>query len=277
MDWLAGRSLDALLADTQAQVKKEPARAKHRVFLFQLLAVLGQWGRALTQLKLVGEMEASALPMVHTYREALNIEALRPAVFAGVRSPLVFGKPEQWIALCLEALRLDAENKHSQAKALRSEAFELAPTTAGRLGEPQSQEFDWIADADERLGPTLEAIIDGKYYWIPFSRIANLTMEAPSDLRDLVWMPAYFRWTNGGESVGLIPTRYPGTENSSDDRIRLAARTEWIDLGDEIYQGQGQRLLATDGGEYALMDIRQLMLDQEPVEATAGQEAGDQA
>lgn len=269
MDWLAGRSLATLLADTQVQVKKQPAVAKHRVFLFQLLAVLGQWERALTQLNLVGEMDASALPMVHTYRQALNIEALRPAVFAGQRSPLLFGQPEQWIALCLEALRLGAESKFSQAKELRSEAFAAAPAISGRFGEPQSQEFAWIADADERLGPMLEAIIDGKYYWVPYIRIASLTIEEPNDLRDLVWMPAYFRWSNGGESVGLIPTRYPGSENSSDDRIRLAARTEWVDLGDETYQGLGQRLLATDAAEYALMDIRQLTFDQQPTEATA--------
>jgi type VI secretion system protein ImpE len=29
-------------------MRKEPSNAKHRVFLFQLLSVMGQWGRALT-------------------------------------------------------------------------------------------------------------------------------------------------------------------------------------------------------------------------------------
>ncbi len=37
-----GRLQDAL-AELQAQVRKEPANAKYRIFLFQLLAVLGQW------------------------------------------------------------------------------------------------------------------------------------------------------------------------------------------------------------------------------------------
>jgi type VI secretion system protein ImpE len=271
MDWLAGKSLEALLKDTQAQIKKEPALAKHRIFLFQLLAVMGKWERALTQLNLVGEMDASALPMVHTYRQALNVEALRKAVFAGERTPLVFGKPERWNALCLEALRLDAQSKHAEAKELRSAAFEMAPATSGRFGDPHDERFDWIADADERLGPMLEAIIDGKYYWVPFARVQSLTIEPPSDLRDLVWMPAHFRWTNGGESVGLIPTRYPGSEDSSDDRIRIAARTEWVALGSEGYQGLGQRLLATEATEYALMDLRKLTFDQQPPEASAGQ------
>jgi len=264
MDWTQGKSLDDLLRRTQEQVKKEPAAAKHRIFLFQLLSILGQWDRASTQLDLVGEMDAAALPMVHTYRAALNIEALRRKVFAGERLPLVFGKPEQWVALCLQALGLNAQGKHGQAKALRGEAFEMAPMSSGRIGAPQDQAFQWIADADERLGPMLEAIIDGKYYWVPFLRIAGMTIEEPHDVRDLVWMPAYFRWTNGGESVGLIPTRYSGSEVSVNDRIRIAALTEWIDVGEDTYQGIGQRLLATDAGEYSLMDLRQLTFEQPP-------------
>lgn len=271
MDWMEGKSLEGLLRDTQDQVKKEPAAAKHRVFLFQLLSVLGEWDRALTQLNLAGEMDASTLAMVHTYRTALNVEALRRRVFDGERLPLVFGKPEQWVALCLQALGSTAQGKHAQAKELRSEAFEMAPMTSGKIGAPQDQAFEWIADADERMGPMLEAIIDGKYYWVPFLRISGLTIEEPHDVRDLVWMPAYFRWTNGGESVGLIPTRYCGSENSSNDRIRIAALTEWIDLGDDTYQGMGQRLLATDTGEYPLMDLRQLTLEQPPEEAPGEQ------
>ena len=56
----------------------------------------------------------------------------------------------------------------------------------------------------------LEAVINGRYYWVPFSRLAEVTIEAPEDLRDVVWMPAHLQFENGGEMVALIPTRYPG-------------------------------------------------------------------
>jgi type VI secretion system protein ImpE len=56
-----------------------------------------------------------------------------------------------------------------------------------------------------------------------------MTLEAPEDLRDLVWMPAHLRFENGGESLALIPTRYrartPGGR-------RHRARTQ--DLGESI-------------------------------------------
>ncbi len=62
----------------------------------------------------------------------------------------------------------------------------------------------------------LEAMVDGKYYWVPFHRLRTLDIEPPADLRDQVWMPAHFVWTNGGESFGFIPTRYPGSEQAAD-------------------------------------------------------------
>lgn len=266
MDWLAGRSLKDALLDVQQQVRKQPAQYRHRVYLFQLLAVLGQWDRALNQLNVLSEMDPALLPMVHTYRHALQGEALRVAIFAGRRKPLVFGEPERWIALLLEALRLGEEGAREQAKALRAEALDLAPLSPGRISDPAGESFAWIADADERLGPLLEAFIDGKYYWVPFAQMASLRLEAPEDLRDLVWMPALFEWRNGGQSSGLVPTRYPGTENSDDDRVLRAALTRWVDAGGGDYVGEGQRLLVTDVDEYALMDVRELAFEQSEVQ-----------
>lgn len=61
----------------QAEVRKAPADAKRRVFLFQLLAVMGDWDRALNQLNVAGELDSGTLAMVSTYREALRCEVLR--------------------------------------------------------------------------------------------------------------------------------------------------------------------------------------------------------
>ena len=74
-------------------------------------------------------------------------------------------------------------------------------------------------------------------------------------------MPVYFTWANGGETVGLIPTRYSGSENSDDDQIRSAHKTIWQELDEDLYQGLGQRMLVTDVGEYSLMDLRRINFD----------------
>jgi type VI secretion system protein ImpE len=89
-------------------------------------------------------------------------------------------------------------------------------------------------------------------------------------------MPVRFIWSNGGDSVGLIPTRYPESEKSPDPLIRLARKTEWLEPAPNLYIGQGQRLLATDGGEFALMDVRQVRLNvgSNADQATTGTEPG---
>lgn len=251
-------NLEAALKALQGQIRSEPANAKLRVFLFQLLCVNGDWDRALSQLNVAGELDAGTLGMVQVYREAVRNEALREEVFAGRKTPLIFGEPERWVALLIEALRLTAEGEAAKGQALRDEAFELAPASRGRLnGAP----FEWIADADSRLGPTLEAIINGRYYWVPFSRIADIKVAEPQDLRDLVWTPIEIKWTNGGDAVAFVPTRYPGSEAHADPKVRLARRTEWQELPSGGYVGFGQRLLATDSGEHALMEVRDVNLE----------------
>ena len=75
------------------------------------------------------------------------------------------------------------------------------------------------------------------------------------------------------EAVGLLPTRYPGSERSSDGAIMLGRRTEWLDQGDGVFFGLGQRMLATDQGEFApqladrLEKVR-IVLDPDEAEPT---------
>ena len=246
------------------QVRAKPQDAKLRVFLFQLLCVLGQWERALNQLNVSLELDPSTLPMVQTYREAIACETLRMQVFKGQKVPMLFGEPENWTALFIEAMLRDGRGEPDAARQLREQAMEQAPTSAGQI---DGQAFEWIADADSRLGPMLEAVINGKYYWLPWNRLSQADIDPPQDLRDAVWMPAHFHFTNGGEVVGLIPTRYPGTDLHAGDVLSLARSTDWRETNPGIFTGLGQRLIVTDQAELGLMDVRSVTIE-------AGEETG---
>jgi type VI secretion system protein ImpE len=204
--------------------------------------------------------------MVQAYREALACEVYRAEVFAGEKSPLVFGDPQEWVALLLEALKHSGQGRHAEAIELRDRAFEAAPATPGSI---DGQEFEWICDADSRLGPVLEAVVNGSYYLVPFDRIREVSLEEPEDLRDVVWTPAQFTWANGGQTVGFIPTRYPGSESSEDGLTRLARKTSWVEPHPDVFVGEGQRMLATNIGEFPLMDVRRIILGEAPVEEGA--------
>lgn len=247
----------AALELLQRRVRERPADAKLRVFLFQLLCVLGQWQRASIQLELCGELDAATLPMVNTYREALKCELVREAVFAGRTTPIAFGKPQAWVAWLVEALQAQARGDAAAAARLRSEAFEAAPATPGTL---DGEAFEWIADADSRLGPVIEAVIKGRYCWVPFAAVAKVVIEAPVDLRDLVWAPAQFQLHNGGQTVALIPARYPGSGASTKGAVQLSRTTEWLELAAGQFSGIGQRLLTTDGPELGMLEAREIVL-----------------
>ncbi len=256
-DLLKTGDLAGTLAALQDRVRAAPGDAKLRIFLFQLLCITGDWKRAITQLKLCAELDAAALPMAQTYREAIICEVFRGKVFAGEKAPLIFGEPAEWVALLVQAVHALAGGDATGAADLRARAFDLAPATAGEVdGTP----FAWIADADMRLGPILEIVVAGKYYWLPFADIANLTVDPPADLRDAVWMPATLELRNGGKMVALIPTRYDGSAVQGDDDAKLARATTWADAGADTWVGTGQRLLTTDAGEHALMEVRRLVM-----------------
>ncbi len=252
------RSGDALsaIAQLKAEVRSAPRDACLRTFLFQMFCVTGEWERALAQLAMAAELDGTAIPMAQTYQAAIRCELLRERIFAGARTPTLFGEPSPWMSLLVEALRQLAAGAFDAAARLRDEAFEQAPAASGTA---DGRDFGWIADADPRLGPMLEAIIDGKYYWIPFFRLKSLSLDPPEDVRDQVWMPAHFTFETGGETAGLIPTRYPGSPSAGIE-LAMARRTEWREEHG-WFLGLGQRMLALDdGSDVALMDLRSLQM-----------------
>lgn len=246
------------LAQLTLAVKAKPADARLRIFLAQLLAVLGQWTRAHTQLNVVADLLPSAGPMREMVGHALRCELLRAEVFAGKRAPMVFGQPEEWLAMLIESMLQQGQGQSAMADDLAQRAFEAAPAVAGSIN---GERFEWIADADSRLGPVLEAFVNGRYYWVPFSRLSKVSIDVPQDLRDVVWLPAYLTFDNGGEVVAMIPTRYPDSQASPDALIQLSRKTDWRAIGQERFAGLGQRVLSTDLGDHDLLSVRLIELD----------------
>lgn len=251
------RALDLQLGELKNAIRAAPAEASLRVYLFQLLAVMGQWRKALEALQLAAQLDDKAQPMARTYREAIACEMLRAEVFAGRRSPSILGEPPPWMGLLTQALQQLGQGDAAAAAALREQAFEQAPTSGGRLND---EAFAWIADADSRLGPVCELLVKGNYYWVPFAAIRSIGFEKPQDLRDFVWTACEVTLVSGGTLAGFIPTRYPGSEDAA-DALRLARRSEWRELGDGHASGLGQRVWLVDGEDRALLDVRRLQID----------------
>ena len=248
----------AALQMLMEQVKKNPADAKLRIFLFQLMAINGQWKRAQNQLEIAGQMDSEAEPMVQAYRDVLNCELHRDAVFEGKSRPLIFGEPEDWVAALVEAQQAFARGEMDLFSELNAKAFEKAEARSGKIND---EKFDWLADADQRFGPVFEFIFNGQYYWVPMSRVQKLHSDKPTDLRDLIWMPAEVTWTNGGKILVMIPARYPRIDGVSGLGL-LSRRTDWLAHTDDIAEGTGQRILASDQKDYSILQVRSIEFDE---------------
>jgi type VI secretion system protein ImpE len=248
----------AALQALQEKVRANPADAKLRIFLFQLLALNGQWNRAQTQLELIGDMDTEALAMVQVYRDVINCELHREAVFAGDSRPLVMGEPEEWVALLAEAQHAFANGDFELFEKLSADGFEGATARSGKIND---ERFEWLADADQRFGPVFEVIFNGHYYWVPMSRIRSVTTEDPSDLRDLVWLPAEVTWINGGQNMVMVPSRYPCLEEIDGQNL-MARRTDWRARTETVFEGLGQRMLTTDRQDYPFLQVRSIEFDE---------------
>ena len=248
--------LDIALRELEADIRKNPADLSLRIYLFQLLSVLGQWKRASDQLDFIEGMKLNEV-MAEIFKPLVQNEILRSDVFAGKTIPLIFGEPQAWGELLFKALQEEVRGNLQLAANLRVEALEKAPATAGKINEDH---FDWICDADSRLGPVLEACVNKKYYWIPWNKIKSIIFHPPSDLRDIVWAPVEFVWANNDQAKGHVFVRYSGTDKSDDHQLKLSRLTQWEEKHKNQFHGLGQRMLTTDQKDYSLLEIRSLEL-----------------
>ena len=250
--------LDGARAALVEIVKSRPADEQARMFLFQLLALAGEWDKARTQLNALAQISGEAQMLGVTYGQAIEAEKQRAAVFAGsVDMPLLYGE-DGWAKGVAQAISLLARGDTAGAEAARDAAFDQAPDMPGSL---DGVAFEWIADADGRFGPTFEAILGGKYGLIPFDQITGIKSDGPQDLRDTVWYPVQISFRNGQSAAAFLPARYPGTETAGDTPQRIGRATGWTDR-DWGQEGVGQRLWATsDGDDRALLELRKLVID----------------
>lgn len=252
---LADGDVDGALQAITQDVRARPDDAAARLYLASLLSVLEQWDRALSQFKALGTLSPEARVMAGVYAEAALAEQTRTKTFAGEQDPPPAVSAAPWFEELLGALHAETTGDPATAQAKRTAAFDAAPDTPGTL---DGEAFAWIGDGDVRFGPCLEVIVGGRYGLLPFDSIARLRIEAPRDLRDLVWAPATLTLAGGQTAAALLPVRYPGAGQDADGAVRLAKTTHFSEDPDGP-RGRGQHVFVTDAGEKDLLSVRDIV------------------
>ena len=118
------------------------------MFLFQLLALAGEWDKARTQLLSLAQLSPEAQMLAVAYGQAIDAEVTRAKVFAGEVKVDVLANGEGWAAGLADAIQLLALGKTEEGLAARDAAFENAPDCPGMFNDTP---FEWIADCDSRF------------------------------------------------------------------------------------------------------------------------------
>ncbi len=236
-------------------VRSQPADAKARMFLFQLLAIAGEWDKAKSQLTALAQLSPEAQMLAVAYGQATEAERVRADVFRGAARIDVLANGDGWAGMLAKAIEHYANGRDAEGDAARDEAFAEAPDAPGTFNDTP---FEWIADADARFGPACEAIVAGRYGLLPFDSIESISCEGVRDLRDLVWLPVQIMMRSGQSIAAFLPARYPGTEASGEAAEQLARATSWHAKGTgEV--GSGQRLWTlSDGEDHGILALRSL-------------------
>jgi len=247
--------LSAAIQQLTNDVRARPTDLPCRIFLFELLCFAGDLSRAEKQLDAIGHQDAGMLIGVEVYRQILKAEEGRRAVFAEDRLPCFLTTPPEYVTFYLEALKLQREAELGKARLLLEKALELQPALAGQANGQPFQEFE---DSDPFLGPFLELVVNEKYAWLPFEQIRRIEIAKPEQLRDLVWARARLEARGGDLGQVFLPVLYPGSNSHDDEQVRLGRRTDWIEKGEGLVRGMGQRMFLVDGQERAMLELSEI-------------------
>ncbi len=208
-----------------ALLRDNPADARSRTFLFELLCFAGEYDRAEKHLNVLATGSGQAEMGAVLYLSAIHAAREREAMFEKGTFPT-------------EAVPLSLKGTLN--------------------GEP----FEAVEDTDPRLGARLELFAAGAYLWIPFVHIESIQIEAPKRLRDTLWAPAIVRTGPSfkGQELGevLIPVISPSSCHNPNGNIALGRATEWLEVdgGDPV--PVGLKMLSVDGEEFSYLEIRNL-------------------
>lgn len=254
---LDANQLAAAVADLTQEVKQHPADVRLRTFLFEVLCFSGEFARAERQLDVIGHQDEQTGIGVEVYRQLMKAESARRSVFHEHHLPTFLTEPPTYVRQQLEVIaHLQAGNVR-EAKRLFETSCQATPTFACRVNGQESSVF---RDVDDRTANVLEVFAHDAYLWIPFEQVVRITMNPPRYLRDLLWTPASVEVMGRSPVEVFLPVLYVGSQLHANEQIRLGRLSDWVELGEGLVGGVGQKMFLVGDDATALLEIRELEL-----------------
>lgn len=250
---LESGDLTGSIASVLDHVRDNPTDIPARIFLFELSCFSGDWDRAEKQLDVIGHQDANALIGSMIFRQCLRAEKDRMKFFADGLKPGILAPPPAYIEDLLAANNRIREGNSDEARSILDTVEEERPAFSCKVNGNDVEDFRDYNDATMCL---FEVIFKDSYTWLPFENVTKIEFFAPKSLRDLYWLQAQVEMTNGTSGEMFFPALYSGSWKHDNDMVRLGRMTDWLDIGDDLFTGEGTRLFWMDGKDRSILDIQ---------------------
>ena len=252
--------LDTAIAAALDMVRAEPTNVSSRIFLFELSLFAGNFERAERQLDVIGHQDAGAAIGSLIYRQCLRAEQDREKFFNDGLKPGILAPPPGYIEDMLNANNRLREGNSAEARAILDRVEEERPAFACKVNGEAVEDLRDYNDATMCL---FEVIFKDTYTWLPFENVAKVEFFEPKTLRDLYWLQANVEMTNGTAGEMFFPTLYSGSYRHDNDAVRLGRMTDWRDVGNDLFVGEGLRLFWMDGKDRPILELKSIEFDHE--------------
>jgi len=259
IDLYRAGKLDQAVEASLALVKSKPADTGLRFQLAELACVAGDLERADRQLETVSNQDTQAAVGAALLRQLVRAELARRECFYQGRVPEFIGDPSPLLESRLRALAsIRASQLDEAATLIHDPNHAPGPVNHVVNGEPVTE----LRDLDDLLAPLLEVhTTTGKYFWVDWNQIVSLDVQPPKRPFDLLWRQASLSIEAGPDGEVYLPAIYldPAEDAAPDDSFKLGRSTDWVQLGDSIVRGRGQRMLLVGTEDLPLMQLESII------------------
>lgn len=240
-------------------VKTNPTNETARTFLFELSCFSGDWDRAEKQLEVIGHQDSNAMIGSMIYRQNFKAERDRMKLFSDGQKPESLGPEPSHVAELLNAVNRIREGNAEEARAAIDKVEEERPAYACEIN---GEGFSDFRDYNDLTMCVFEVFFKDNYVWLPFENILTIDFIKPKTLRDLYWIQAEVEMVNGLKGEMFFPALYSGTWKSDNDQVRLGRMTDWREVGNEVFVGEGTKMFWMDGKDKSILDISSIKFRQ---------------
>ncbi len=250
--------LQEAIAQLQQNIQGNPNDCEAQFLLFELLALSEDFDGAESALRTVSALDAETSNTVDFFIGILQAERLRYNFWVNAEgSPSAIFEPPTYASAFIDAHFYLHANQVSEAESTLQAGWEQVPQRSGTLN---NEPFTAIRDLDDILGPFLEIIVPGQYFWVPFDHIQRLDIPPLRSYPDTIWMPVDINFVGGRSGNAWIPSLYSGTGHNQDGKIQFGRMTlsrPSASLVIQRYCGQRDLKISESSGD-RWMGIRQV-------------------